>query len=93
MWIRSQDKSLLTEARFMRAEDHRVSKPTKKDPFNDEYVRTDIGSDFVLLGSYKTRDRALQVLDEIQGAIWESERAKIFPKDGYVAPVYTMPKS
>jgi hypothetical protein len=45
-----------------------------------------------LLGEYTTKDRALQVLDEMQGAIWESERAKIFPKDGYVAPVYTMPK-
>jgi len=45
-----------------------------------------------LLGEYTTKDRALQVLDEMQGAIWESERAKISPKDGYVAPVYTMPK-
>jgi len=86
----------------MKAEDHRISKPTKKDPFNDEYVRTDIRSDFVLLGSYKTRERALQVLDEIhskQEDIYFTElkaKAGLMDWDGFTkteSNVYQMPES
>jgi hypothetical protein len=43
------------------------------------------------LGWYATEERALEILNAIQEHIWECERSKLFPEDGYVEPIYTMP--
>jgi hypothetical protein len=88
IWIRSQNKKMLIQA-------YRLS----IDPgnhFTDEYSKcTPVfrisENACTCLGEYTTKERALQVLDEIQGAIWESVRAVTFPNDGYVAPIYQMP--
>jgi len=73
IWIRSQDRETLAEARLITFE---------KEWCNDDGERcenaiiTDISGTEYLLGEYPTRDRALQVLDEIQQFIVDCEHCK-----------------
>jgi hypothetical protein len=88
IWIKAQDKGLY----FCKGFNPFVEKnyaPDKSKP----YVIAGYVSDEMqpLIGWYASKERALQILDEIQEAIWESVRAVTFPNDGYVAPIYTMP--
>ena len=59
MWIRSQDKSVLT-------------KVTGVNVCDNENGTYDIDGAYWRLGTYKTKKRALEVLDEIQGLIIDS---------------------
>ena len=56
MWIRSQDKSVLT-------------KVTGVNVCDNENGTYDIDGAYWRLGTYKTKKRALEVLDEIQNSI------------------------
>lgn len=56
LWIRSQDKMQLTEIQNVYVEEN-----------DDDYMIC--CNDFPCLGKYKTRERALEILDEIQKLI------------------------
>lgn len=61
LWIRSQDKNILTKIDTLRI------------GVNDIFTKGDLaniwGNDIFALGGYKTKERALEVLDEIQNII------------------------
>jgi hypothetical protein len=97
IWIKSQDKRRLKFVDEILLRD--IEKPAahSDNPFDFVYDHTEVNArsndcEFTL-GYYKSEERALQVLDEIQGHIWESVRAVTFPNDGYVAPIYEMPQA
>ena len=76
LWIRSQNREQL-------------SKPNKLyvKILNEERYEILSGEGFYVLGTYKTKERALKVLDEIQDKIWSLHE---YPND--TSNVYQMPK-
>ena len=77
LWIRSQDKKLLMKSTELRYNQ-------KKE--NHSILAYDTKGDYRLLGIYKSKERALEVLDEIQDLL----------QNAYVGSinriVYQMPK-
>ena len=65
LWVRSQDRKRLLKVDLL----------SIKDFFNI------VSDDFYVLGTYETEERALEVLDEIQGKIVEG-----------MIKIYEMPK-
>ena len=63
LWIRSQDKMVLTKIYDLRVDLH-IGNEYKIQCNLDERK-----ADYYLLGTYKTKERALEVLDEIQTRI------------------------
>jgi len=59
LWIRSQDKMKLVNNCNLYI----------SDAIKDEYVIEDLNNKYLKLGTYKTKERALEVLDEIQKII------------------------
>ena len=70
LWIRSQDKKCLIKANIIEYENYAgaILKGA-----------TDIDSDYHTLGKYKTKERALEVLDEIQDIITAKYVASLNP--------------
>ena len=61
LWIRSQDKKTLTKINDIRLKEFNL------DEIVANYKTTSLGSnEYEKLGTYKTKERALEVLDEIQ---------------------------
>ena len=77
LWIRSQDKKCLIKANIIEYETAAILKGS-----------TDQDSWYHTLGKYKTKERALEVLDEIQNKICPQDCINI----GYGTIVYEMPK-
>lgn len=70
LWIRSSAKTNLLKARFLTAMDGKTF--YKKNEWEYEgYTICNVGDNggYELLGTYKTKERALEVLDEIQNKI------------------------
>lgn len=55
LWIRSQDKEIMLQNPILIIDDNRILTP--KNDYRDTHL---------LLGHYKSKERALEVLDEIQ---------------------------
>lgn len=89
LWIRSQDREILIEAHLLDIYNASVEEEC--------YVIEESGTD---LGSYKTKERALEVLDEIQELFIKKDIVKSeLNKDGLTIVsmptthiVYEMPK-
>lgn len=92
LWIRSQDREILAKAEHLDVYNASVE--------NEElFVIEESGTD---LGSYKTKEKALEVLEEIQnkiklmGKTYEigtMQDERLFPHQfNYVDNVYEMPK-
>ena len=77
LWIRSQDKKLLMKSTELRYNQ-------KKE--NHSILAYDTKGDYRLLGIYKSKERALEVLDEIQDLL---QNAYV---GGSNRVVYQMPK-
>ena len=69
MWIRTQDKLGLFELNGVRIREHGFENGTK------EYLVLNNDNLYNHLGTYKSKERALEVLDEIQERI---ERKRVF---------------
>jgi hypothetical protein len=67
MWVRSQDKTILLKANYVRKNGSFI-----------EAVHSDMG--FTLIGKYSTEKKALKVLDMIQQWINDIEYAKTTQK-------------
>ena len=85
LWIRSQDKKTLSIAKNIRLDRYLGGKENNI-----------ISNDFFEIGKYKTEERALEVLDEIQSCI-ENLGTGDLPQgisSGYIYDrrVYEMPK-
>ena len=78
LWIRSQDKMALSKYDLLIVE---------KTP-NGEYMF--IADHYKNFGTYKTKERALEVMDAIQTLIEEYYDCQ--DNDIVLAPVYSMPK-
>ena len=68
LWVRSQDKEslLMIKKMFYHCTCDEVERLGEHYIGNKEWVGD---KDYTLLGKYKTKERALEVLDEIQGII------------------------
>lgn len=83
LWIRSQNKEILILAEHLDIYDASVED-------EELFVIEESGTD---LGSYKTKERALEVLGEIQSLLIESVTFCEFKIDNkYTSRVYEMPK-
>jgi hypothetical protein len=65
MWIRSQDKKVLTNINSVFIEEPEIMTSF------DDAIYVDIVGNGCILGSYETKERALAVLKEIQNCIWD----------------------
>ena len=82
MWIRTQDKLGLFELNGVRIREHGFENGTK------EYLVLNNDNLYNHLGTYKSKERALEVLDEIQKLLIAMPRTEI--PFNYI--VYQMPK-
>lgn len=87
LWIRSQDKEILTKInKSLDIEEIRKDVNYLKDYKDNRYL---IESEDYILGTYQTKERALEVLDEIQELILKlDKRITHYELDC----VYEMPK-
>ena len=83
MWIRSQDKTVL-----VKVFDFRVDCCIGLDGENYIQGNLDSNYDSYILGTYKSKERAIEVLDEIQKLLIALPRTEIPFND----IVYQMPK-
>lgn len=89
MWIRSQDKEVLLEISYLDV--YSLSE--------NNWIIEDCGND---LGTYKSKERALEVLDEIDSKIMMNKVIEIYSNLGNLTfanrenysytPIYQMPK-
>lgn len=91
IWIRSQDKRIL---RFCNNISINYSAPVEIIA-DLEYYTPDT-ENFISLGEYATKERAMQVLDEIQARIEEYKKDEIYIEHGWddadkLKTVYQMP--
>lgn len=88
LWIRSQNKELLMQVKYLH-----INAYAEKD--KDVRIYSYGNDDFsYLLGTYKTKERALEILDEIQELLESVHITDISKKEGIVGAniFYEMPK-
>ena len=102
LWIRSQDKEDLVKVDNIRIK-HEYYQKEAKDNYgrisayiDGNYMKSIIYVNSSWLGEYKTKERALEVLDEIQhllrGHVYESHINKFDIYNGDDIKVYEMPE-
>ena len=71
LWIRSQDKEILVKVEYLEYFYNKVHYANEEKPREEHHnIGTYISNEqFIILGEYKTEQRALEVLDEIQKKI------------------------
>ena len=71
LWIRSQDKEILVKVEYLDYFYKKVHYANEEKPREEHHnIGTYISNEqFIILGEYKTEQRALEVLDEIQKKI------------------------
>ena len=71
LWIRSQDKEILVKVEYLEYFYKKVHYANEEKPREEHHnIGTYISNEqFIILGEYKTEQRALEVLDEIQKKI------------------------
>ena len=87
LWIRSQDKKLLMKSTELRYNQ-------KKEDYS--ILAYDTKGDYRLLGIYKSKERALEVLDEIQEILETrtvSQMVYEMPKEWWVNASYRFDKN
>ena len=82
LWIRSQDKMNLVRIKQINV-NYRDNRQIIANYMPEEYENS--GEYYELLGTYKSKERALEVLDEIQNYI-------LLPNTDNSAYIYEMPK-
>jgi len=88
MFIRSQNKASLINSKSLH-----IAEKTNNETEKVDFAIVEMEAEYRIdLGVFETKSRAIKVLDEIQNAIWETERMKLFPQDGFVSPIYQMPE-
>lgn len=85
LWIRSQDKEKL-----VKCNDIAIKSFLYNEIPEDEWCHSIVGyfdkeTEYEILGSYKTKERAIEILDEIQNYI-------LLPNTDNSAYIYEMPK-
>ena len=91
VWVRSQDRCALQECRHLSVQE--VVEPNKK---RTEWA---VVADFAVVGEYETKERCLEIIDEIQGLFGYTLLASV-SADGSIkneyhqrkTAVYEMPK-
>lgn len=82
LWIRSQDKTDLSKINRLKIREHVIENGEK------EYFILNNNSMSDVVGIYKTKRRALEVLDEIQKLLITYYQSI----DYQIVPIYEMPK-
>lgn len=96
MWIRSQDKMGLFKTIGFKIREHGFEDGTK------EFIILSNDNLYNVLGTYKSKERALEVLDEIDSKIMMNKVIEIYSNLGDLTfanranytytPIYQMPK-
>lgn len=96
MWIRSQDKMGLFKAIGFKIREHGFEDGTK------EFIILSNDNLYNVLGTYKSKERAIEVLDEIDSKIMMNKVIEIYSNLGDLTfanranytytPIYQMPK-
>ena len=81
LWIRSQDKERLIKVNQLEIRDDTYSNTKSGYSVASINFENTYGYNFINLGTYKTKERALEVLDEIQEYLRFSKNAEINNKD------------
>lgn len=77
LWIRSQNKENLIKIKSLNAFDRNIMKDAYQDILKGiELPTMIIGNENINLGSYETKERALEILDEIQNKLLKSKYDK-----------------
>jgi hypothetical protein len=104
MWIRSQDRlSLVPNPRLKISISNQQLQDDKKVDWEEKSIFAIHNETHIEIGTYKTKERALKILDKIQRAIANSETAHYIYGDydtnrqyGIISTskynIYTMPK-
>ena len=89
IWIRSQNKEVLRKCSKLQYNENDGKHTIVDIAKTDNPV-----SIYMLLGEYPTRERALEVLEEIQNHTIECEKAKFFTYEEccFVNPIFKMPE-
>lgn len=87
LWIRTQDKRELKEVEALWLSSDKVYNHNNFNMYEETKTVYTVVGDETLLGKYLTRERALEVLDEIQNAlvgkvVVETKQSKIKKEDG-----------
>lgn len=87
LWVRSQDKMKLVNNCNLYISNE----------IRNEYVIEDLNNKYLKLGTYKTKERAIEVLDEIQDELISSDFMPIEKNEEVVltcgsARIYEMPE-
>lgn len=88
LWVRSQDKMKLVNNCNLYISNE----------IRNEYVIEDLNNKYLKLGTYKTKERALEILDEIQDELIGSDFMPIEKNEEVVltcgsAKIYEMPEN
>lgn len=92
LWIRSQDKVLLEKVYAIKIEQYH-NESIKEEDFTFDIV---VNNDYVF-GEYKTKERALEVLNEIQKILTENKPSVLTYTNGDIVNIdgniiYEMPE-
>ena len=94
LWIRSQDRETLMLCKRLSI----IDKDIRDDGTDSYIINADNGAWDYDIGLYKTKERSLEVLDEIQTYIEKQGTTEILSENGipnhlkYYGNVYEMPK-
>ena len=99
LWIRSTEKTNLLQARFLTIMEGKTF--YKKNEWEYEgytICNVALNGNYELLGTYKTKERALEVLDEIQDELIGSDFMPIEKNEEVIltcgsAKIYEMPEN
>lgn len=80
LWIRTQDKTKLMEAEELIIKEVVKTDANNVNGYKQELVGCNVLVGDVVVALYKTKERALQVLDEIQNALLGSNKMLVAPK-------------
>ena len=87
LWIRSTAKTNLLQARFLTIMEGKTFYKENEWEYEGYTIcNVELNGNYALLGTYKTKERALEVLDEIQNYI-------LLPNTDNSAYVYQMPEN
>ena len=87
LWIRSTAKTNLLQARFLTIMEGKTFYTKNEWEYGGYTIcNVTINGNYELLGTYKTKERAIEVLNEIQNYI-------LLPNTDNSAYVYTMPEN
>lgn len=84
LWIRSQDKEMLVNSNGFQLQQHYEDSPCQ--------IFAVWNNNYMCVGAYKTKERALEILDEIQKFMGPKDRKAEYKEIDLVLKTYMIPR-